>query len=202
MENYFVHEKALCESEKIGENTRIWAFSHVMKGVIIGKDCNLGDCSFVESGVRIGDRVTIKNGVSVWDGVEIEDDVFLGPNCVLTNDLLPRSKVYHNENIKTILRKGASIGANATIICGTTIGEYALVGAGAVVTKNVEPYSLVIGNPARHKYFVSILGEKLNFNNNCAFDSRGNKYIIENNIVSKVEKTEDVLTHGAVVEKA
>ena len=136
------------------------------------------------------DRVTIKNGVSVWNGVEIEDDVFLGPNCVLTNDLIPRSKVYHNENVKTYLKKGASIGANATIICGTTIGEYALVGAGAVVTKNVDPYSLVVGNPARHKYYVSILGEKLNFINNSAYDSQGNKYTLKNNIVSFERKKE------------
>ena len=190
MESYFVHEKALCETDNIGNNTRIWAFSHVMKDVIIGKDCNLGDGSFVESGVKVGDRVTIKNGVSVWNGVEIEDDVFLGPNCVLTNDLIPRSKVYHNENVKTYLKKGASIGANATIICGTTIGEYALVGAGAVVTKNVDPYSLVVGNPARHKYYVSILGEKLNFINNSAYDSQGNKYTLKNNIVSFERKKE------------
>lgn len=195
MKNYFVHEKALCESDKIGQNTRIWAFAHVMKDVTIGKDCNLGDGSFVESGVTIGDRVTIKNGVSVWDGVEIEEDVFLGPNCVLTNDLLPRSKVYHDENIRTLLKKGASIGANATIVCGHTIGEYALVGAGAVVTKNVDPFSLVIGNPARHKYYVSILGEKLNFVDNTAYDSNGNKYIIKNNIVSMEEKPEKVLSH-------
>jgi acetyltransferase-like isoleucine patch superfamily enzyme len=163
-----------------------------MKDVIIGEECNLGDGSFVESGVRIGDRVTIKNGVSVWNGVELEDDVFLGPNCVLTNDLLPRSKVYNHENVKTFIKKGASVGANATIICGTTIGEYALIGAGAVVTKNVDPFSLVIGNPARHKYYVSIRGERLNFIENTAHDTEGNKYIIKNNIVSLEKKTDYV----------
>jgi len=201
MEKYFVHEKALCESDKIGQNTRIWAFSHVMKDVVIGTDCNLGDCSFVESGVTIGDRVTIKNGVSVWNGVEIEDDVFLGPNCVLTNDLLPRSKVYHNENIKTILKKGASVGANATIICGTTVGEYSLVGAGAVVTKNVNPHSLVVGNPARHKYYVSILGEKLNFIGNTAIDSQGNRYINSSNVVSLERKSENRIMEIPINEK-
>ncbi len=201
MEKYFVHEKALCESDKIGKNTRIWAFAHVMKDVIIGEDCNLGDGSFVESGVKIGDRVTIKNGVSVWNGVEVEDDVFLGPNCVLTNDLLPRSKVYHNENIKTILSRGASVGANATIVCGTTIGEYALIGAGAVVTKNIDPFSLVVGNPARHKYYVSVFGEKLNFLENIAYDSDGNKYIQKNNIVSLEKKADKVFNQEQLMEK-
>jgi acetyltransferase-like isoleucine patch superfamily enzyme len=183
MEKYFVHEKALCESDLIGKNTKIWAFSHVMKDVVIGDDCNLGDHSFVESGVRIGNRVTIKNGVSVWDGVEIEDDVFLGPNCVLTNDLIPRSRVYHDRVVKTYIRIGASIGANATIICGTVIGEYSLIGAGSVVTKDVAPFSLVMGNPARHKYYVSMTGEKLIFTDDIAFDPGGNKYLSINNHV-------------------
>jgi UDP-2-acetamido-3-amino-2,3-dideoxy-glucuronate N-acetyltransferase len=188
MNNFFVHEKALCESETIGNNTRIWAFSHVMKNVEIGQDCNLGDGSFVESGVKIGNRVTIKNGVSVWHGVEINDAVCLGPNCVLTNDLFPRSKVFHEEDIKTILKKGASIGANATIICGITLGEYCMIGAGSVVTKNVAPFSLVVGNPARHKYYVSVLGEKLEFKNDTGLDSKGNKYIFKNDIVELLKE--------------
>jgi acetyltransferase-like isoleucine patch superfamily enzyme len=176
MKDFFVHEKALCESDTIGKNTRIWAFSHIMENVVIGEDCNLCDHSFVESGVRIGNRVTVKNGVSIWNGVEIEDDVFLGPDCVLTNDLLPRSRIYHSENIKTKIKKGASIGANATIRCGITIGEYSMVGAGAVVTKDIPPFALVIGVPAKIKYYISIFGEKLFFDNNKAVDSLGNIY--------------------------
>jgi UDP-2-acetamido-3-amino-2,3-dideoxy-glucuronate N-acetyltransferase len=175
--DFFVHEKAICETNTIGKNTRIWAFSHIMKNVVIGDDCNLGDHSFVESGVNIGNRVTVKNGVAIWHGVEIEDDVFLGPNCVLTNDLHPRSRVYHSEDIKTFIKKGASIGANATIRCGITLGEYSLVGAGAVVTKDVPPFALVVGVPAKIKYYVSIKGDKLNFDSkNIAVDSEGNIY--------------------------
>ncbi len=175
--DYFVHEKALCETNSVGKGTRIWAFSHVMKNVVIGKDCNIGDHVFVESGVKIGNSVTVKNGISIWEGVEIEDDVFLGPNCVLTNDLLPRSKHYHSENVKTFIKKGSSIGANATILCGIILNEYCMIGAGAVVTKSVSPFSLVMGNPARFKYFVSIKGDKLVFNKeNIAFDPDSNKY--------------------------
>ena len=158
---YFVHPKAICESENIGKGTRIWAFCHIMKDVVIGEDCNFGDGSFVESGVKIGSRVTVKNHISIWDGVEIEDDVFLGPNCVLTNDLFPRSKIYHKDNVRTLIKKGASIGANATIICGVTLGDYCMIGAGAVVTKDVPAYALVIGNPARVVGKVNELGEKI-----------------------------------------
>lgn len=174
---YLIHDKALCETESVGKGTRIWAFSHVMKNVVIGKDCTIGGHVFVESGVKIGNNVTVKNGISIWEGVEIEDDVFLGPNCVLTNDLLPRSKLYHTENVKTFIKKGSSIGANATIICGITLGEYCMIGAGAVVTKSVSPFSLVVGNPARFKYFISIKGDKLVFDKeNIALDSDNNKY--------------------------
>jgi acetyltransferase-like isoleucine patch superfamily enzyme len=178
--NFFVHEKALCESNNIGDNTKIWAFCHIMKDVIIGEDCNLCDGAFVESGVKIGNRVTVKNHVSIWNGVVIEDDVFLGPNCVLTNDLFPRSKVYHSEDIKTFIKKGSSIGANATIICGITLGEYCMIAAGSVVTKDVPPYTLVKGNPAKYYYHISKFGEKLEFNNdNIAFDSAGIKYKLQ-----------------------
>ena len=173
---YFVHEKALCETGLVGKGSRIWAFSHVMENVVIGKDCNIGGHVFVESGVKIGNNVTVKNGISIWNGVEIEDDVFLGPNCVLTNDLLPRSKGY-TENIRTLIKKGSSIGANATILCGITLDEYSMIGAGAVVTKSVSPFSLVVGNPAKFKYFVSIKGDKLVFDKeNIALDSDNNKY--------------------------
>lgn len=161
IKDYFVHKLALCETEKIGKGTRIWAFCHIMKDVEIGEDCNFGDGCYIESGVKIGNRVTVKNHISIWEGVEIEDDVFLGPNCVLTNDLFPRSKVYHSENIKTKIKKGASIGANATIICGVTLGEYCLIGAGAVVTKDVPAFALVVGNPGRVVGKVDKLGKKI-----------------------------------------
>ena len=184
MKNYFVHKNSLCESEKIGAQTKIWSFAHIMKDVKIGKNCNICDGVFIESGVKIGNNVTIKNGVSVWNGVFIEDDVFLGPNCVLTNDLFPRSKVYHSENIKTYIRKGVSIGANATIICGITLGKYSMIGAGSVVTKSVSDFALVVGVPANLRYFITIKGEKLKFDKNSkAKDKEGNIYVLKNNIV-------------------
>ena len=177
--DYFVHPNALVESDDIGAKTRIWAFAHVLKNVKIGEDCNLCDYVFIESGVTIGNRVTIKNGISVWDGVTIEDDVFLGPNCVFTNDMFPRSKAHRGDYMKTLIKHGASIGANATILCGITLGKYCMIGAGAVVTKSVPDYALVAGNPARFKYWVSKIGEKLNFNGeNTAMDSDNNKYTL------------------------
>jgi acetyltransferase-like isoleucine patch superfamily enzyme len=173
---FFVHPNALCESDNIGKNTRIWAFAHVLKGAKIGDDCNLCDGVFVENDVVIGNRVTIKNCIAVWDGITIEDDVFLGPNCVLTNDLYPRSKA-HVGVVKTLIKQGATIGANATIICGNTLGRYCMIGAGAVVTKNVPDFALVLGNPARFKHWVAKTGEKLIFDENkIAADSKSNKY--------------------------
>lgn len=188
--NYFVHPNAICESDEIGKDTRIWAFVHILKDVKIGEDCNLCDYVFVENGVTIGDRVTIKNGISVWNGVTIEDDVFLGPNCVLTNDLYPRSKGYHRENIKTLLKKGSTVGANATVICGITLGKYCMVGAGSVVTKSVPDFALVFGNPARFKYWISRKGDKLSFNENDeAIDIDGNRY----KIIADPKTTEKIL---------
>ncbi len=190
MFNFFVHPSAICESSKIGKNTRIWAFSHIMKNAQIGEECNLGDHSFVESDVIIGNRVTVKNGVAIWKGVTIEDDVFLGPNCVLTNDLFPRSKVYHSEYISTLIKKGASIGANATIVCGITIGEYAMIGAGSVVTKDVLPYCLVVGVPAKIVGYVGKNGNRLEFKSkNITKDTEGNIYKLENKIVQLVEES-------------
>jgi acetyltransferase-like isoleucine patch superfamily enzyme len=175
--DYFVHPSALCESKKIGPKTRIWAFAHVLENAEIGEDCNICDYCFIENDVTIGNRVTIKNGISVWDGITIEDDVFLGPNCVLTNDLYPRSKAYHSETVTTLIKQGATIGANATIVCGVTLGRYCMVGAGAVVTKDIPDFALVVGNPARFKYWVGKLGEKLEFNiDYFAFDGKDNKY--------------------------
>ena len=147
--NFFVHEKAICESTKVGCNSRIWAFAHVLPNAIIGSDCNICDGVFIENDVVVGDRVTIKCGVQLWDGLRIEDDVFIGPNATFTNDLFPRSKVYPTQVATTVVRKGASIGANATLLPGIEIGMEAMVGAGAVVTRSVPPYAVAVGNPAR-----------------------------------------------------
>ncbi len=173
---YYVHPNAIVETENIGKDTRIWAFTHVMKDVSIGEDCNICDHSFVESSVTIGSRVVIKNGIAIWEGVTIEDDVFLGPYCVFTNDMYPRSKA-HQGVIKTLVKKGASVGANSTIICGISLGKYCMIGAGAVVTKSVPDFALVTGNPARIKYWISKSGEKLIFDaENTAKDKAGNSY--------------------------
>ncbi|ACH38627.1 dTDP-3-amino-3,6-dideoxy-D-galactose N-acetyltransferase and dTDP-6-deoxy-D-hex-4-ulose isomerase [Citrifermentans bemidjiense Bem] len=153
---YFVHDKALVESSKIGNNTRVWAFAHILPGATVGSECNICDNVFIENDVVLGERVTVKCGVQLWDGVVLEDDVFVGPNATFTNDLFPRSKKYPEQFAKTIVRQGASIGANATILAGVCIGKNAMVGAGAVVTKNVPPNAIVVGNPARiHGYVTS-----------------------------------------------
>jgi acetyltransferase-like isoleucine patch superfamily enzyme len=159
----FVHERGLCESDDVGPGTRVWAFAHVMKGAIVGADCNVGDHAFVETGARIGDRVTLKNAVLVWDGVCLEDEVFVGPNAVFTNVTKPRVgfKRAREEFAKTLVRRGATIGANATILCGITIGERAFIGAGAVVHRDVPARALVVGNPARRIGWVCDCGEKL-----------------------------------------
>ena len=145
----FVHPTALCETRSIGSGTRIWAFAHVLPGAAIGKDCNICDGVFIENDVVIGDRVTVKCGVQLWDGLRLEDDVFVGPNATFTNDPFPRSRSYPAEFPRTVVRAGASIGANATILPGIEIGSGAMVGAGAVVTRDVPPRALVVGNPAR-----------------------------------------------------
>jgi UDP-2-acetamido-3-amino-2,3-dideoxy-glucuronate N-acetyltransferase len=148
-DQYFAHERALVDAgARIGPGTRVWAFAHVLGGAVIGSDCNICDQTFIENDVVIGDRVTIKCGVQVWDGVRLEDDVFVGPNATFTNDPFPRSKHYPEKFKTTHVRRGASIGANATILPGIEIGQYAMVGAGAVVTKNVPPHAIVAGNPA------------------------------------------------------
>lgn len=152
----FIHEKAIVEpGAKIGPRTRVWAFVHILPGAVIGEDCNLCDHVFVENDVRIGNRVTIKSGVQIWDGVVLEDDVFVGPNVTFTNDSFPRSKQYLERFEQTVVRKGASIGANATILPGVQIGMNAMVGAGAVVTRDVPPNAIVVGNPARISGYVS-----------------------------------------------
>jgi acetyltransferase-like isoleucine patch superfamily enzyme len=149
----YVHPKGINESDQVGEGTRIWAFAHVMKGAVIGEHCNIGETSFVETGAVLGNHVTVKNGVSVWDRVTAEDYVFLGPNAVLTNDPLPRShpdyKGHPEKWLPILIREGATVGANATIVCGHTLGRWCFVGAGSVVTRDVPAHGLVVGNPAR-----------------------------------------------------
>ncbi len=147
--NHFAHATALVESGSIGEGTTVWAYSHILPGAKIGRHCNICDHTFIENEVLLGDRVTVKCGVQLWDGITIEDDVFVGPNATFTNDPFPRSKQRPGEFVRTILRQGCSIGANATILPGIEIGRHAMVGAGAVVTHDVPPYAIVTGNPAR-----------------------------------------------------
>jgi UDP-2-acetamido-3-amino-2,3-dideoxy-glucuronate N-acetyltransferase len=147
--NTYIHPNALCESPAIGPGTRVWAFAHVLPGARIGAECNICDGVFVENDVVVGDRVTVKCGVQLWDGVRLEDDVFVGPNATFTNDPFPRSRQRPAEFARTVVQKGASIGANATILPGLTIGAGAMIGAGAVVTSSVPPYAIVVGNPAR-----------------------------------------------------
>ena len=158
--SYSVHELADVQSSDIGDGTRIWQFCTVMAGAKIGQHCNVCAQVLIEGNTIIGDRVTLKSGVQIWDGVEIQDDVFIGPNATFTNDLFPRSKEHPPEFLKTLIEKGSSIGANATILAGTKIGKYAMVGAGAVVTRDVPPYAIVTGNPARINGYVDSIREK------------------------------------------
>ena len=153
-----IHPLADVKSLKIGKDTRIWQFCVVLKDAIIGSNCNVCANVFIENDVKIGDNVTIKSGVQIWDGVTIEDDVFIGPNVTFTNDLVPRSKCYHEKYLETLLKKGCSIGANSTIITGCVIGEYAFVGAGSVVTKDVPSNTIWYGNPARQKGYITKSG--------------------------------------------
>jgi acetyltransferase-like isoleucine patch superfamily enzyme/dTDP-4-dehydrorhamnose 3,5-epimerase-like enzyme len=161
MEKPMRHKFSDVQSEEIGEDTKIWQFCVVLKGSKIGKNCNICMNVFIENDVQIGNNVTIKSGVQLWNGVRLEDDVFIGPNVTFTNDLVPRSKKYPKSFLKTIVKRGATIGANSTIIAGHVIGEYAFIGAGAVVTKDIPPYSVWYGNPARQHGFITEAGELL-----------------------------------------
>ena len=154
------HQTALVESPHVGEGTRVWAFAHILPGARIGRDCNICDHTFIENDVTVGDRVTIKCGVQLWDGIRVEDDVFIGPNATFTNDRFPRSKQHLAEYPPTVIQRGASIGANATVAPGIVIGEMAMVGAGAVVTHNAPPYSKLAGNPARILGYVDAQQEE------------------------------------------
>jgi acetyltransferase-like isoleucine patch superfamily enzyme len=155
-----IHQLADVQTQNIGENTNIWQFCVVLKNATIGQNCNINAGVLIENDVRIGDNVTIKSGVQIWDGITIEDNAFIGPNVTFTNDFLPRSKQYPTEFLKTTIQKGASIGANSTIVGGITIGEYAMIGAGSVVTKDVGVQELWYGNPAKHKGYVCKCGQK------------------------------------------
>lgn len=173
-----IHKLADVQSLNIGEGTTIWQYCVILKNAVIGKNCNINCHVFIENDVDIGDEVTIKSGVQIWDGLRIESKVFIGPNVTFTNDLVPRSKQYPKSFEKTIIEKGASIGANATILAGIIIGKYSMIGAGSVVTKNVPPFALWYGNPAKHKGYVTKDGKILDMK---LIDNKGNKYRFQNN---------------------
>lgn len=181
--NYFAHESAyIDENVLIGNNTKIWHFCHIMSGAIIGEDCNIGQNVVISPNVMIGNGVKIQNNVSVYEGVICEDDVFLGPSCVFTNVINPRSNISRkHEYKKTIIGKGASIGANATIVCGHAIGRYALIGAGSTVTKDVQDYTCVVGSPAKKLYYVCKCGNRLlKKKNKYVCESCGKEYEMKN----------------------
>ncbi|MBW7868962.1 MAG: N-acetyltransferase [Brumimicrobium sp.] len=189
--SYFSHETAIIdEGCQIGEGTKIWHFSHIMPNCIIGDKCNIGQNVVVSPDVVLGSNVKVQNNVSIYTGVICEDDVFLGPSMVFTNVINPRSAIIRRDEYKkTLVKKGASIGANATIVCGNTIGEYALIGAGAVVTKDVPAYALLVGNPAKQIGWVSEYGHKLYFDENgeAICPESQEKYKLKDRIVIKIE---------------
>lgn len=189
---YYSHETAVIDpGSQIGAGTRIWHFSHIMTGCEIGELCNLGQNVVVSPGVRLGKNVKVQNNVSIYTGVICEDDVFLGPSMVFTNIVNPRSHVVRKDQyVKTLVRRGATIGANATIVCGIEIGQFAFIGAGAVVTKDVPPYALVMGNPARQTGWMSEYGHRLHFDDNGTAICPESKeaYTLNNNQVIKTGK--------------
>ncbi len=190
--DYFAHETAVIDAGcSIGKGTKIWHFSHIMSNCTLGENCNLGQNVVVSPDVILGNNVKVQNNVSIYTGVICEDDVFLGPSMVFTNVLNPRSAINRRgEYLKTVVKKGVSIGANATIVCGHDIGEYAFIGAGAVVTKTVAPYSLMVGNPARQLGWMSEFGHRLAFDNNgiAICPESDEKYELKNNQVQKLGK--------------
>ena len=190
--NYFVHKSSFIDQPcSIGDGTKIWHFSHIMKNSIIGNNCNIGQNVVISPNVILGNNVKVQNNVSIYTGVICEDDVFLGPSMVFTNVINPRSHVIRrDEYMKTMVKKGASIGANSTIICGNSIGKYAFIGAGAVITKEVPDYALMVGNPAKNIGWMSEFGERLNFNNEgiAICDKTGSKYKLINNLVNKIDE--------------
>lgn len=190
MSSFFAHPTAVIdEGCNIGEGTKIWHFSHVMPGCTIGRNCNIGQNVVISPEVILGNNVKVQNNVSIYTGVVCEDDVFLGPSMVFTNVTNPRSAVNRRgQYARTVVKRGASIGANATIVCGHDIGEFAFIGAGAVVTKHVKAYALVVGNPARQTGWMSEFGHKLNFNSEglAVCPESGERYRLANGEVSKV----------------
>jgi UDP-2-acetamido-3-amino-2,3-dideoxy-glucuronate N-acetyltransferase len=192
MASYFAHESSYIDDNvTIGDDTKIWHFSHILSGSTIGTQCSFGQNCVVGPKVNIGNGVKVQNNVSIYEGVEVEDDVFLGPSMVFTNVINPRAFIVRKEEFKkTLLKKGCSIGANATIVCGVTIGEYALIGSGSVVNKDVKPYALMVGVPARQIGWVSKAGNTLKFDeNNMANDSFDNsKYKIQNDNLILIEE--------------
>ncbi len=191
MDEYFAHDTAVIdEGCTIGNGTKIWHFSHIMSNCTIGECCNIGQNVVVSPDVILGRNVKVQNNVSIYTGVICEDDVFLGPSMVFTNVINPRSAVSRKDSYRrTLVMQGASIGANATVVCGHNIGRYALIGAGAVVTKNIPDYALVVGNPARQMGWVSEYGCKLNFNNEgiATCPESGQQYKLENNRVTRIK---------------
>jgi acetyltransferase-like isoleucine patch superfamily enzyme len=194
----FIHRLALVESDEVGRGTRIWAYAHVMQGAVVGEECNIGDHVFLESGVRLGRGVTVKNGVLLWKGVTLADYVFVGPGVVFTNDRYPRSPRhpmaaarYQDERnwlVPTIVQEGATIGAQATIVCGITLGAYCMVGAGSVVTRDVAPFAWVAGNPARGRGYVDRAGRPL-VEKDGAWEnpSTGARYRYINNVMEEIQ---------------
>jgi UDP-2-acetamido-3-amino-2,3-dideoxy-glucuronate N-acetyltransferase len=187
---FFAHETAIIDDNcEIGEGTKIWHFSHIMPNCTLGKACNIGQNVVVSPHVTLGNNVKVQNNVSIYTGVNCEDDVFLGPSMVFTNVINPRSAVNRkNEYMKTTVRKGASIGANATIVCGNDIGKYAFIGAGAVVITEVKAYELVVGNPSKHVGWISEHGHRLNFDDNgiAICPESMEKYELKNDLVNKI----------------
>ncbi len=190
MAEYFVHESSYVDDGcQIGKGTKIWHFSHIMKDCVIGEDCNIGQNVVISPDVVLGRNVKIQNNVSVYTGVRCEDDVFLGPSMVFTNVINPRSAVSRKDEYKaTLIRKGASVGANATIVCGNSLGEYCLIGAGSVVTKDVPAFALMVGNPARRIGWVSRNGEKLHFDESgkATCPATGEEYQLADNEVTLI----------------
>lgn len=190
--DYFAHKTAVIdEGCRIGSGTKIWHFSHIMQNCIIGESCNIGQNVVVSPDVILGRNVKVQNNVSIYTGVICEDDVFLGPSMVFTNIKNPRSAVIRKDQYaKTLIRKGASIGANATVICGIEMGEYAMIGAGAVVTKNVKPYALIVGNPARQIGWVSEYGHRLEFDKEgfASCPESKDKFRLQDEKVSKIKE--------------
>lgn len=190
MSDYFAHETAVIdEGCTIGSGTKIWHFSHVMSNAVIGNKCNIGQNVVISPGVRLGNNLKVQNNISIYTGVICEDDVFLGPSMVFTNVINPRSAVERKSEYKpTLVKRGASIGANATIVCGVTLGEFCFIGAGTVVTKDVPAYALIVGNPGRQKGWMSEYGQKLIFDESgkATCSESGEKYEIENHQVTKI----------------